>query len=299
MISAVKKLAFQAMGLLLSMVSTCALAQIGPKTFEVYQSMGFSGMPTNVFKYHNVGELALYGQGHLWVKNDPYYPNANIAQVQKQAMQSTKDQPRLVSLDVEHWLLDPKNLPASQQSIAKYVQIAKSFREKAPGVRFGFYGQLPLRDYWDPIRHSKGLSSDYAAWQKLNTAMQSIAAQVDVIMPSLYTFYKDDTAGWLIYAQENIKEARKYGKPVLVFLWPQYAPSTDSRLAQAEFISYDFWKLQLETVYDLADGVIIWTPKGIGQQWNESAPWWRATKDFLNEKRIGLAPTAPDTLKVQ
>lgn len=299
MTSAVNKQVIRAIALLLSIASFCGLAHGDPRTFEVYHSLGFTGMPTDVFKHHNVRQLTLYGQGHLWVKNDPYFPATNVAQLKKRAAESVESQSSLVALDIEHWELDPANMAVSKQSIAKYVQVAKTFRERAPGIRFGFYSQLPLRNYWDPVRRSKGLQSGYADWQAFNRAMQPVADEVEVILPSLYTFYKDEMAGWRIYAEENLKEARQYGKPVIVFLWPQYTPKTEAELAKSEYISYEFWKMQLETVYALADGVIIWSPKGTAPKWQENAPWWRATKDFLAEKKIGLGPAAPGTLQAE
>jgi hypothetical protein len=40
-----------------------------------------------------------------------------------------------------------------------------------------------------------------------------------------------------------------------------------------------FWTLQLDTIKQYADGVIIWG--GWQVNWNENAPWWVATKVFL------------------
>jgi hypothetical protein len=262
--------------LMLSVFSVLGFAQ-ETRRFEVYQSMGFDTLPTAVMDKHGIKQLTLYGHGHLWVKKDPFLPEPNFAEIKNRASASKKNNDTLVSLDIEMWEFDPKVTSKNKKTIDRFVNVAKTFRQQSPDVRFGFYSQLPLRNYWDPIRNSKKLASGYADWQAVNRSMQPIADQVDVIMPSLYTFYKD-RAGWLIYAEENIKEARKYGKPVYIYLWPQYTPDTDAKLARAEFIDHDFWKLQLETVFRLADGVIIWTPKGINQKWNENAPWWNFSK---------------------
>ena len=72
---------------------------------------------------------------------------------------------------------------------------------------------LPIRNYWAPVRGDSAAISD---WQAENRRLQRLADAVDIIFPSLYTFY-DDPAGWVTYAVANIKEARSYGKPVYAF----------------------------------------------------------------------------------
>jgi hypothetical protein len=75
-------------------------------------------------------------------------------------------------------------------------------------------------------------------------------------------------------------EAKQYGRPVYPFLWPQYHKSWKP-------IDRDFWRLQLETVFDNADGMVIWTPAKGKPRWNPVAPWWEETVDFL--KTAGLS----------
>jgi hypothetical protein len=73
-------------------------------------------------------------------------------------------------------------------------------------------------------------SPQFKAWQA-NDAVAPIAAQADVLFPSIYTFYPDEN-GWQTYAIAQIKEARRIGpgKPVYVFLWPQFEDATQSHL---------------------------------------------------------------------
>jgi hypothetical protein len=116
---------------------------------------------------------------------------------------------------------------------------------------------------------------------------------VDAIYPSLYTFYPDQD-GWLKYALANISEARRYGKPVYVFLWPQYHES-DPAVAW-RFIPADYWRLELETAKQYADGIVIWggwqySGKRLNWllEWDDTAPWWIETQDFMADH--GLVPT--------
>lgn len=300
MTSRMKSLYLAACVVLFSQASIGQTVDKGGRQFEVYHSFGFPNMPNDELKKYNVRPIGLYGHAELWAKGDKLPPTEpNIEQVKKIGTTSIKNKDVLVSLDIEYWDPDMDKPAVTQNFVRRFTMVADAFREKAPNTKFGFYAELPQRNFWDPVKKVRKLPNKYDGWQKLNRDLQPIADKVDVIMPSLYTFYKDDVAGWQIYAEENIKEARKYGKPVYVFLWPQYDPDSEAKVGQAPYLGYDTWKLQLETVYKFADGVIIWMPKGTGQRWDGNAPWWKATRDFLEEKKIGQAPSAPGPLKLE
>ena len=124
----------------------------------------------------------------------------------------------------------------------------------------------------------------YKQWQRENDAVSSLASDVGIIYPSLYTFY-DDVDGWVRVAKENIAEARRisHGKPVMPFLWPQYHDSAHALAFQP--LPKDFWERQLATVHSDADGVVIWGGWDFKNhkvsEWDEGAEWWTATKEFL------------------
>lgn len=266
------------------------------KRFEVYHSFGFSGMPTKQLKDLNVEEVRLYGHAHLWDgKNDPKKPEPNLSQVKWRAKQSQRTGDSLVTLDIEMWKTSPSDSALTDETLQRFEQVADQFNQYAPDVRYGFYGEFPKRNYWDPVRFRKGLDNEYDKWQQMNRLFQPLVDKVDVVMPSLYTFY-DDRAGWQIYAEENLAEAKKYGKPIFVYLWPQYASSD---LENSEFIDYEFWMQQLETVYEHADGVIIWSPKGVGHTWDQDAPWWQATVEFIRQKKLGSVPEGVGSVSVR
>ena len=134
---------------------------------------------------------------------------------------------------------------------------------------------------------SRLLSSvGYSTWQAENDRLAPLAKDVDAFFPSLYTFYADRN-GWVRYATAQINEARRYGggKPVFVFLAPQYHES--NKILGGRFIEPKYWKLQLETASQQADGIVIWGGwKNGPAEWDEAAPWWKATKEFLREKGI-------------
>jgi hypothetical protein len=101
-------------------------------------------------------------------------------------------------------------------------------------------------------------------------------------MPSLYTFYDSphDRSDWVRWARMTLTEARRYGKPVYPFLWPQFHES-DPKVA-GKPVPGDYWQMELETVHPLADGIILWGGWSNGRQtpWDEQTEWWQVTKRF-------------------
>ena len=181
-----------------------------------------------------------------------------------------------VCLDIEHWSTRGRDAAGVESSINKLLTVITTLRKYCPDKKYGYYGTLPVRDYWAPVR---GRKDDILKWQHQNSHLDVLAAAVDYIFPSLYTFY-NDKAGWTKYAIANIREARKYGKPVIVFLWPQYHDSNFFR--KFDYIDGDYWRLELETAWRYADGLVIWTPGGkLRRDWDESQPWWQQTKQFI------------------
>lgn len=198
-------------------------------------------------------------------------------------------------IDIEHWPLDSRATDAAtvNASLGKYIAVLNKFRQYHPNAKLGYYSMLPIRDYWTPVSGKK-----LGAWQLANSKLSTLANSVDVIYPSLYAFYKDPEQ-WTKYAIGNIREARKYGKPVIAYLWPQYHNS--SRFRSLDLIDKDFWRLQLETVYEHADGVVLWSPTGKMQlDWDENAGWWQATKEFIQAHGLnnGNRVASPSLLKI-
>jgi len=111
-----------------------------------------------------------------------------------------------------------------------------------------------------------------------NNTFQPVANAVNVVYPSIYTFYTDQE-GWKKYAIAQVAEARRLapGKPVYAFIWPRYHES--NKALNNQYIAADFWRFQLETLYQVADGVVIWG--GWQEPWNERADWWIQTQAFM------------------
>jgi hypothetical protein len=243
-------------------------------SFLVFDEIKLKGKP----------DLAAYGlrpitvlyHTNLWGPNEPD-DRPDMERVRTLAMQAWR-RGHLVCIDIEHWPLYDVPDGERQVSIDKLVTVADAMHAAAPGLRIGYYSLLPRRDYWAPVGKDR---SKEVAWKKHNVKMRELAERVDVVFPSLYTFY-EDREGWVKYAEANIAEARKYGKQVYVFLWPWYHHS--SKDTPGKMIPADYWRLQLDTCRRLADGVVIWTDPY--KQWDPEALWWEQTRQFIAELEV-------------
>ncbi|MBX3329764.1 MAG: hypothetical protein KF722_05135 [Nitrospira sp.] len=200
-----------------------------------------------------------------------------------------------VIVDIERWPVRGE-MSTVQATIDKFVSVLSWMRSEAPNVSIGVYSTIPIRDYWRAIRGPS--HKDYHAWQRENDRLDGIVAQVDALFPSIYTFYPD-RQGWVTYAVAQLREARRKanGKPVYAFLWPQYHES--NRELGHRHLDADYWEIQLNTVAQHADGVVIWG--GVGKHgpepWNEAAPWWQVTKRFMRHINSD-SPDRPNSLPI-
>jgi hypothetical protein len=212
-----------------------------------------------------VKPITVLYQASMWPakSGDPHsVPDADVVRaLALQASQSTG----IAVVDIEQWQLagDPATVA---QSLDKYQQTLQMFQQAAPSLQVGYYSVAPIRDYWSPIDGAQ--SPNYLAWQQQNNAVAPIAKQANALFPSAYTFYTDQ-AGWQKYAIAQIAEARRIGpgRPVYLFLWPQY---DDGKGAQGgDYLPDAYWRMELETARKYADGVVIWG--GWKQTWDSNA----------------------------
>jgi hypothetical protein len=245
--------------------------------FPVFDATGFTQKPD--LTQYGLSRITVVYPNFMWegnkVPDTTSLPDrSRITAFAQLANQSTG----ILVIDIEHWPLvgDPATVA---ESVKKYQTVIQWFKTPAPSLRVGLYGVLPIPDYWKSLQE-KSLPG-YAAWQKENDSLAPIAQFVDVLFPSVYTFYEDRN-GWQQYAIAEIQEARRHagGKPVYVFLWPQYHVS-NKKLANT-FLPSDYWRMELETGRKYADGIVIWCCSN-KQTWDDKAPWWVETQSFLRE----------------
>ncbi|MER9962671.1 hyaluronidase [Mesorhizobium sp. M0045] len=252
----------------------CFLTGSGPATaqtsapFKLFEAIQFTGGP----------DLQKFGFEHLTIA-DRHRLGPDVPQsVHIQHALKLPRTNQYLSIDIENWPLEG---PDQASSLAKYQKTLSAFREADPSLKLGLYAVLPVRDYWRAIGHRGSRAAD--DWKQQNTKIaSSLVPYVDVLFPSLYTFYGDKDA-WVAYAQANIGEARRIsqGKPVYCFLWPQFHKTL-------ALLPGDLWYAQLDTCRTLADGIVIWGtmrggPSDGPVKWDEKAEWWQATLKFLRE----------------
>jgi hypothetical protein len=263
------------------------------KNFPIFDALLYRGKP-NLVKSFGLNKIQMVYADSIWPKGTekmPVEPNETI--VRKMARSLSSDYP--VCIDIEHWKLTGDEAVVAE-NIRKYRQIIVWMREENPALKIGYYGILPVPEYWRVLRYKEALKrqstqdsdsekvafvkleAGYKIWQAENTRLQELSKCLDVIFPSLYTFY-DNQNSWKEHAIAIIEEARIYKKPVYPFIWPQYHDGNTKLVGK--YLPVDFWRCQLETLYKHADGVVIWG--GYRCDWQLNFPWWKETIKFLKK----------------
>ncbi|HVW70115.1 MAG TPA: hypothetical protein VHB68_14150 [Steroidobacteraceae bacterium] len=245
-----------------------AAATDRPRSFTVFDGLIYKPMPD----LRNLGMPKLLDIGSIWSPGipksqvDPTGIRTAVAAVRRRGLTR-------YYFDLEEWTVSGAPREVIDANIQKLARTAEIARQSAPQLKFGFYDQAPRGNYWPIITNNQ---KELAEWYSINRSSAIIAAKVDYLFPSLYTFY-DDPAGWELTSRAVIKEARQYGKPVYPFLMPEFHDS-NAKLRDTQ-IPPEFWRRQLELCRELADGLVIWG--GWLRLWDEEAPWWVETKSFM------------------
>lgn len=247
--------------------------------FDVYDGTLYKNKP-NLSSYR-LKPISIVYEGAIFPNSTTlkFPDNAAIDKVSRAIKNSNQ---RKVVIDIERWPLVGSDITV-RNAVGNYNKFIKSLKLKGlSGVSLGYYGNLPVRDYWGAV--DKTTSTKYKNWQRDNDRVKSLAGVVDTVYPSIYTFYNDQLA-WRQYAIAQISEARRVapGKPVIAFLWPHYHEASPIPYRN-QYVAADFWRQQLETMYRVADGVVIWG--GWQEQWDPSAPWWQETLKFMQAHNI-------------
>ena len=259
----------------------------GGKAFRVMDATAYSGKPP--LERFGLEPMRVLVASFLWEHEEArgdLPSQADLTRVSEQISGESE-----VILDVEHWPLDDAHRGVN---LSRYADLVDDLARRNPGVRFGYYGRLPHRDYWAPIEGG----ARRVAWRRYNDANRALADHVDALYPSLYTF-DNDFDEWEVFARAQIAESRRLApdKPVYAFLWPQYHDSVWFR--GLDYLPRGAWRRQLEVAHEVADGIVIWGGWDFDAwqpaKWDEQAPWWLETKDFLVEKAFesGLAGEGP------
>lgn len=261
----------------------CQLAdKASGKPFRVFEIMGYRNKPD--LGTHCVERLKIWYGREFWPSGAPHKRDFDLdlperRRVENAALKSP-EYGKITVIDIEHWPIEDPTF--AQAAVDNHVTVLDWFRKSAPEDQVvGYYSMLPIRDYWRAIKGKDHWK--YQAWQEENDRLGPLADAVDIVFPSIYTFYEDQD-GWLTYAKAQIDESRRLApdKPVYAFLWPEYHPSNDERAGEP--LEAGYWRVQLDFLRQHADGVIIWTIDDTKAIDFEDIPsWWDETVKFIEE----------------
>ncbi len=196
--------------------------------------------------------------------------------VEEWAHKASEVNSNISMINIEHW---PTKGEDVEMGINKYSLVHDWFKEAESNMNFGYYSTVPYRVHWNRYPTTDMLSSI----TEINDKLAPLANKVDAFFLCAYA-KKMDREEWIMNTKYMVKMAHKYGgdKPVYLTLWPQYHNQNDPWY-NGNYISKEFWELQLKIARKYADGVLIWFP--YDTKWSEAsnAPWWDATKSFLQD----------------
>lgn len=258
-----------------------ASGELSCKPFRVFDGTMYSHKPDTT--QFGIDPIRIIYAQELWPnkKPDQSLPPQNLVRTVSGAV-DFKNNNGLIVLDVEQWRLETMNFAAV--NIPKYTTLAKWVKEAAPSAMVGYFGMFPLPDY-QRASMSRGLAP-FISWQVENMRLKVLGEAVDVLFPEAYTPPTLNRTAWVKYTESVIQEARKFGKTVYVFLWPEYY---ETGIIGGRYLPTDYWALQLNTARRYADGLVIWGGWDQARydvaNWDDNAPWWKVTKSFLEEVR--------------
>lgn len=240
---------------------------------------------------YGIEPLHIVYESWIWNRSDPVDSLPDAAKLREQVKRAALAR-RMLVLDVERWAVDDRASDVQfAEHAARLLQIASDVRKYDSSVRVGYFGLFP--DTYQRAALQDPSARLHRQWLQTNERASALAHGMDVTLPELYT-YTESESNWVKSAKLHIAQARKYMKPVYVFLWPQYAATT-ANARKDTFIPVSFWTAQLQTACTYADGVVIWggwdPDKSQPAEWSSAEPWWRATTEYLQGVR-GTQPVA-------
>lgn len=247
-----------------------SLPAIATEQFIVFDALLYTGKPD--LSALGLRPITLVYSKKEWFEGDKFDESSWSTAVKRAVMRATSDTTPTV-LDIEEWRVSGVPKDHIIANISKYQKALELARIAAPNTKIGYYGLIPERNYWALMKKDLNALEE---WGETNRSLRVIADKVDFLFPSIYTFY-NDPAGWEVYAKEMLQEARKFKKPVYAFIWPEFHDNNKELAGQT--IPAKFWAKQLDLCRRYADGVVIWG--GYQKSWDENAPWWVATKEFM------------------
>jgi hypothetical protein len=152
-----------------------------------------------------------------------------------------------------------------------------------PELKFGFFGTIPSISSYGPGTITQSMIDNS---EHLYNLTLPIAQASDFVTPELYTYWADST---IYFRLKNIAMdmAKRYNKPLLPFLWPEYSGDT---VQAGTYIPDTYWQDQIILARDRGDSFIVWggpifTAQGVKsgvRAWDDNIAWWTILKTSMN-----------------
>jgi hypothetical protein len=221
------------------------------------------------------------------------------------------------------WTIKRTDTPAMVQAKIDSHQDLIAYLKSRLGnkVKLGVYGEAPLKDFFSYQTDYFGspLDPQYADFLKapglakpVNAQIKRLAASTDALFPPYYVFWYDNLGttpaqryqltmqSWTTMAQQSLKLALAWKKPVYPFIWMQYHNKINDLAFPNKFLTKGFFRYQLDTLKKLgSDGVVIWGSLGEHngrEKFDRNADWWKEYLAFAKENGADLrkCPHMPD-----
>ncbi len=257
------------------------------KCFRVFDATAYSGKPDLASR--GIEAANVFEPDRWWPK--VAHDDLPDPEAAREWVHRIRAKRGLLVLDLERWWLRG-NDAAVREGMRRYMAVFDWIRAAGYSDSMGYYGVIPTYNLAGAIQ-GEG-SAERAAWHEENNLIQPLADRVDILFPSLYTT-NGDIERWEKFAVADLREAKRvaHGKPVYPFLWPQYEGS--NHILSLKYMPESQWARELEVVGNNTDGMVIWggiAPAGSTgpPKWDESAPWWHATLEFLSRHELCAGP---------
>lgn len=212
----------------------------------------------------------IYGQNYPWYNGDrTQLPDLDL--VRQMGADHAAAGVTAVSHDLETFYGDP-----NQRDY--YIQISEAYNE---GFGLDNHRVMHYNVPWiDPLYAVREeYDPGYISWAAGLQEWAGLWPHINAYSPAFYTKIKSwKQWDWVVRA--GVKELRKLSPAYPVY--PHISMTgLDVTFDGDVYVPGDFFRFQLETLYEIADGVIIWG--GNGRDWTTEGslkPWWDETQKF-------------------
>lgn len=170
-------------------------------------------------------------------------------------------------------------------TLQQLIEVADLVHQEQPGVKVGFFGNLPPPYYsGEPLPNAGSVQFEQAVQQML-----PLLSHVDFVCPAVYSPAEDEAA-FVLSEQVAIDAVVQLGKPVLPFFSMTYQGQDPDLVGRP--LPAEVWQDQLTLAASQQVTPILWG--GWPASWDGNAAWWAVTREQAAENESPNATFTPD-----